>query len=241
MQYLLLHTMGDDVELDQARQPADEVVALAAWLERAIGQKVDLHGSRLRPAGDATTLRWRHGDLVVTDGPFAETKEQIAGYDLLACGDLEEAVGWAEAHPTAVRGAIEVRALADEPPVQPLPEPGAGKTRYMLLVCVDPAVALAPGEVAEVGPRTDAWVAEHDASGARLFGSRLEEPGQAKTVRLRAGGAVVSDGPFTETKEWVAGFDLVECQDLDEAITIAAAHPVTRFGSIEVRPLWPFD
>jgi hypothetical protein len=49
---------------------------------------------------------------------------------------------------------------------------------------------------------------------------------------------LLSDGPFAETKEWIAGFDIIECENLDEAIEVASRHPVARFGSIEVRPLW---
>jgi hypothetical protein len=49
---------------------------------------------------------------------------------------------------------------------------------------------------------------------------------------------LLSDGPFAETKEWIAGYDIIECEDLDEAIEVASRHPVARFGSIEVRPLW---
>jgi hypothetical protein len=49
---------------------------------------------------------------------------------------------------------------------------------------------------------------------------------------------VLSDGPFAETKEQIAGFDLIECQDLDEAIEVASKHPAARSGAVEVRPFW---
>jgi hypothetical protein len=49
---------------------------------------------------------------------------------------------------------------------------------------------------------------------------------------------LLSDGPFAETKEQIAGYDIIECEHLDEAIEVASRHPVARFGSIEVRPLW---
>ena len=49
----------------------------------------------------------------------------------------------------------------------------------------------------------------------------------------------MSDGPFAETKEFVAGFDVLECADLDEAIEVAAMHPVSWFHTIEIRPFWP--
>jgi hypothetical protein len=55
---------------------------------------------------------------------------------------------------------------------------------------------------------------------------------------MRGGDVLVADGPFAETKEQIAGFDIIECDDLDEAIDVASRHPVARFGSIEVRPFW---
>jgi hypothetical protein len=51
--------------------------------------------------------------------------------------------------------------------------------------------------------------------------------------------AQVTDSPFAETKEWIDGFDLLECADLDTAIEIASKHPMARFGKIEIRPFWP--
>jgi len=49
---------------------------------------------------------------------------------------------------------------------------------------------------------------------------------------------LVADGPFAETKEQIAGFDIIECANLDQAIDVAAKHPVARFGTIDVRPFW---
>jgi hypothetical protein len=60
----------------------------------------------------------------------------------------------------------------------------------------------------------------------------------ATTVQVRGGEVLIADGPFAETKEQIAGFDILECADLDEAIEVAAKHPVARFGKIEVRPYW---
>ena len=72
--------------------------------------------------------------------------------------------------------------------------------------------------------------------GVRLFGSELAPTGSARTVRGRDPGAIVTDGPFAETKEQIAGFDVLECADLDEAIEVAAGHPMARAGIVEVRP-----
>jgi len=70
----------------------------------------------LQPAGSATTIRVRDGESLVTDGPFAELKEQIGGYYVLDCADLDETLRWAATIPAARFGAVEIR------PVMMMPE-----------------------------------------------------------------------------------------------------------------------
>lgn len=108
--------------------------------------------------------------------------------------------------------------------------------RYMLFVCVGEDVELSAEERATIGPDTEAWVAEMDGRGVRVLGNELAPAIDATTVRLRHGEVVISDGPFTETKEQIGGFDILDCADLDEALEIASKHPVARFGMLEVRP-----
>ena len=230
MQYMLIHAGAPD--LDEAWN--DEAwAALNAWLDEAIGSGVSIEGAPLRLDADATTVKVRDGQLIVTDGPYAETKEQVAGYDVIECASKEEAVRWASRHPHSWMGSVEVRALASGSAVAHLPGPAAGKTRYMMLVCTDPAVeAREFGRVEPVEP----WVDEMSGRGVRLFGSELEPTGSARTVRGKDPGAIVTDGPFAETKEQIAGFDVLECADLDEAIEVAARHPMARAGIVEVRP-----
>ena len=115
--------------------------------------------------------------------------------------------------------------------------------KYMLLICWDRERMEAqgdptPAEVEAANEEKFAWADELDASGIRLTGDRLAPPGRAQTVRVRDGKTVVTDGPFTETKEVIVGFDILECADLDEAIAIAARHPVAAWGTIEIRPFW---
>ena len=84
-------------------------------------------------------------------------------------------------------------------------------------------------------------VAEMVARGVNLHGDRLRPIEDATLVRVRNGEVLVTDGPFTESKEWIAGYDMLEAADLDEAIEIASKHPMARFGRIELRPVWPFE
>jgi hypothetical protein len=108
----------------------------------------------------------------------------------------------------------------------------------MMLVCMEEAVKLSPEDAAQMGPDTMAWVEEMDRRGVRLQGDALRPVSDATTISVRGGEVLIADGPFAETKEQIAGFDILECTDLDEAIEVAAKHPVARFGKLEVRPFW---
>jgi hypothetical protein len=70
-------------------------------------------------------------------------------------------------------------------------------------------------------------------------GERLRPASTASTVRVREGKTVVTDGPFAETREQLGGFYLVDAKNLDEALALAARIPGARYGSVEVRPIWP--
>lgn len=106
--------------------------------------------------------------------------------------------------------------------------------KYLLLICHDGQGYDATPEQLDATP----WAEEMDARGIRLMGNRTRESSDATTVRVREGALLLTDGPFAETKEQMAGFDVIECADLDEAVEVASKHPVAKYGMIEVRPFW---
>ena len=69
-------------------------------------------------------------------------------------------------------------------------------------------------------------------------GAELEHSSRAKVVRGERGAVTVTDGPYAESHDWIAGFDVLEAEDLDEAIAIAAEHPMAAGGRLELRPFW---
>lgn len=103
--------------------------------------------------------------------------------------------------------------------------------KYMMLVCTD-----TEPETTLEAPDIYQWVAENDANGRRVTGNQLAGPEAATTVRVRGGELLLTDGPFAETKEVIVGFDILECADLDEAIEVARAHPMSWHGRLELRP-----
>jgi hypothetical protein len=111
--------------------------------------------------------------------------------------------------------------------------------KYLMFVATDPD---RPAEVDETGVmEIEEWVDKNDAAGTRILGDRLLPAATATVVRRRGGKVVVTDGPFAETHEWILGFDVLECATLDEAISIAAAHPMAASGRLELRQFWEDD
>nr|WP_245908720.1 YciI family protein [Pseudosporangium ferrugineum] len=94
-------------ETDESRIPDVE-----RWVTENDAAGRRLAGNQLTPPSSATTVRVRGGELLLTDGPFAETKEVIVGFDILECADLDEAIEVARAHPMAWVGRLELRPFA---------------------------------------------------------------------------------------------------------------------------------
>jgi hypothetical protein len=123
MRYMLLIYSR---ETDMAEMPPEEFDKISqahrAVMEETAKLGIFRGAEPLRPTPTATTIRLRDGKTLITDGPFAETKEQLAGYYILDCENLDEAIHWAEKIPTFCKGGsgcIEIR------PIIPVPQPGA--------------------------------------------------------------------------------------------------------------------
>jgi hypothetical protein len=110
--------------------------------------------------------------------------------------------------------------------------------KYLLLIYQKEAqfAGTSPDERASSLAEYDQFNATYGAKGALRGGAELQPTGSATSVRVRGGEALLTDGPFAETKEQLAGYYVVECETLDEALEIAAAIPSARIGTIEVRP-----
>ena len=108
---------------------------------------------------------------------------------------------------------------------------------YLMLVCTDTE----PDALAEQEGEVEAWVDEGERTGKRKLGDALVSKAEAKTIRVRNGETLITDGPFAETKEWIVGFDLLEASSLDEAVEYASRHPMARAGRLEVRQLMVWD
>jgi hypothetical protein len=116
---MLMFWDNDFAEGPADGEPADGeealLTAIRSWVDDTTSRGIRLHGSALSYASEASIVRVRDGQVVVSDGPFAETKEQMGGYDVIECADLETAIAVAAAHPLASTGTVEVRRLENFP------------------------------------------------------------------------------------------------------------------------------
>ena len=115
MKYMLLLYANESVVPNTPEE--QEAVAPPVWfalMEEMKATGVFLSTNGLSPVANATTVRVREGKALITDGPFAETHEQLGGFFLLECKDLDEALRWAEKIPHAKYGSVEVRPLWSE-------------------------------------------------------------------------------------------------------------------------------
>jgi hypothetical protein len=238
MEYLLFIAVDPEAE---AHDPTDTSVDnIEDWVDEGKRRGINLRGDRLRPTEEAKVVRRRGGELLVSDGPFVESKEFIAGYDLLETADLDEAIEYASRHPMSKGGRVEIR------PIWPFEEGRvpADRTRrgskqeYFLLILEDPEAE--PWDDTAAKAITE-WAREADYSGAHILGSRLRPLDDSTLVRRRNRELLVTDGPFAEGREFILGFDILDCETEEEAIAFAERHPMSRFGRIEVRAAWPFD
>jgi hypothetical protein len=112
MRYLLLIAGDENARGDvSAEDDAATLNEYGEWMKTMVDRGVLQGGERLRPTSDATTVRVRNGETLATDGPFMETKEQLGGYFLVDCKDLDEAIEVAAKLPGSRSGSIEVRPI----------------------------------------------------------------------------------------------------------------------------------
>jgi hypothetical protein len=239
MKYLLF-ICADGVPVPEAMAVMQR--ELPPWIEEMDRRGVRLLGRELDLPEAAATVRVRDGETLVTDGPFAETKEFIAGFDVLECADLDEAievtakspVSWF--HPMEIRPFTDGLPLGDKAAAFARADDSAG-TPYLLTMWRS-ETPTAPMDDQAVTVEGETWRQDLEARGLHVLGHPLGGADTATTVRVRNGETLLADGPGIETNKLIAGIEVVSCADRRQAIELAAAHPIAPYHAVEVRPFW---
>ena len=208
-------------------------------------------GAALRPSRTAKTLRWRNGKVIVSDGPFAETKEQLGGVGVLEARDLAQAVELMVNHPGLRYGAtFEIRPINEESLQRlalsmakwhgntPAMDPKGVKFASLGYINETGFGSKSESDFDAMMKECIAFDEERVKNGQWLSGIGLQGSGAAKTMRAKAGTVVITDGPFAETKEHLGGLVVLAFKDLNGAVSTLSKHPALRFGvAIEIRPI----
>jgi hypothetical protein len=185
-------------------------------------------GGALQHASESVRVRMRDGRAFVTDGPFAESKEVVAGFWVVDVAGRDEAIAIARRAPHARRAGVEVHPLAGR---WAFADSGTGAP-YLLAFRMEPGLALCDGEKMQemIG------FAEDLARQGLLFETApLGDVPPPARVEPHAGGMLVSDGPFPEAKEAVGGYSLLRVDGRAQAVALAKRYPHARWGPVEVR------
>jgi hypothetical protein len=195
----------------------------------------------LEPTRVATTVRVRGGKRITTDGPFAETREQLGGYYVVKTKDLDEALDLAAKIPDVHGGSIEVRPVMQMPTDGDAPAENkmGGAQEYLLMIYEDEGQwkKLDDAERGALLARYGQFTRSIKEAGHFIAGAPLEGVAKAKTLRIPADKRLVTDGPFAETREQLGGYYRVRAANLDVAMDLASRIPAAESGSIEVRPI----
>lgn len=243
MKYLFLMYGTESLWTDDERREC--MVESLAVCDELTARGQFIATSPLQPVATAATVRVRDGRPLVTDGPFAETTEQLGGYFLLDLADLDEAIAVAARLPSAKKGTVEIRpmlALGGMPPAKSRAaganEPGVAP--YLLLCYHDDAAweKVDPTDRQAAMAEAAALCRQLNDEGRYLNSSPLHPAATATCVRVRSGKREITDGPFAETHEVLGGFYVILAESREVALRIAAQQPGARHGVIEVRPLF---
>jgi hypothetical protein len=109
--------------------------------------------------------------------------------------------------------------------------------KFMLFTYRDPSVQLDPEQRATIPAAVGAWCDEMDARGVRLTGHVLAPLTESRTIRIQRDETIVREGPVADQAFQIAGFNILECGDLDEAVEVASKNPGASFGILELRPI----
>jgi hypothetical protein len=265
MRFMMLVKANDEFEAGVF--PNEKLLSeMAAYTEELVKAGALISSERLQPSSNGVRVHYANGKFVLTDGPFAETKELIAGFCLIQANSTEEAIEWAKRVPFQ-EGEVEVRPLFEltDFPVDPtekpdgwrereeqfraVPPPRKPQTRkYMGLIKADQntEAGVLPDEksLADMG----AFMEEGVRSGIYLSGDGLQPSSKGARIRYSGSQRMVTDGPFAETKELIAGYAILQFTSKAEAIEwtkrfVQVDAPMRLGGECEceLRPIFDFE
>ncbi len=223
--------------LDRKGAPSgtpDDLAAMKKFASDVASQGKLRRGARLNPEPGGARVRVRNGQRVVTDGPFAESKEVLGGFWIVDVASRDEALDIARRCPHARHGIVEVHPVEFRNAYE---DAGQGMP-FLFAFCAEPRIEDA--DRSKLREMLD--FSETLAQQKKLLETAplAADPPPAR-LETRGGKLVVTDGPFAEAKEVVGGYGLLRADSRAEAVEIAKRYPHARWGPIVLREIQSFD
>jgi hypothetical protein len=223
-----------DAMVEQCMVYDEQLLAKGHW----VGQ-----GHALQSSKTAKTLKQKAGKLIVTDGPFAETREQLGGFGIFEAANHAEAVALMSRHPGLQFGAFEIRPMDEEMTNRCNPKPSPGPAGGKKIVCMSYGDEANWNALSDT--QRDAIIEEclnytetNLKHAGWVGGAALHPANTAKTLRSQGGKVQVTDGPYAETKEQLGGVAIFTFRDMNDAVASWSHHACLRIGeTLELRPV----
>jgi hypothetical protein len=238
MRFMVMHKMTDEMEKDFQPDPAI-IEGVGELIEEGVKDKVFVSGEGLKPSSERVHIAYKNGKRTITDGPFAETKELIAGFALMRVRSKDEAISWCDKF-AGVVGDVE---LHMGPVVEPwdlgmMPKPKNPPLRFLSLNQMDErAESEAPPDPALIA-RMNGLIDEMTKAGVLQATGGLASTKKGARIRFEGGKHSVIDGPFAESKELVAGYAILDLPSKAVAIEWAIRFgEIVKVNEVEVRQM----
>ncbi len=241
MRFMVMHKMTEEMEKGL---PPDAAIleGVGKLVEEAVKSKIFVSGEGLKPSSERTHIAYKGGKRTITDGPFTETKELVAGFALMRVRSKEEAISWCDKF-AALLGDVE---LFMGPVVEPwdlgmVPKPKNPPLRYLSMHKMDERAENETPPDPELMKKMGALIGEMQSAGVLQATGGLASTKQGARIRFQGGKHTVIDGPFAESKELVAGYAILDLPSKAAAIEWAIRFgEIVRVNEVEVRqvPEW---
>jgi len=241
MRFMVMHKMTEEMERGLPPEPAI-IKGVGALIAEGLKDKIFLSGEGLKPSSERVHVVYKNGQRTVTDGPFTEAKELVAGFALMRVNSKEEALSWCDKF-AAVLGEVE---LFMGPVVEPwdiglAPKPKNPPLRILSMHKMDERAENDTPPDAKDMQQMGALIEEMTKAGVLLATDGLASTKKGARIHYAGGKHTVVDGPFAESKELVAGYAIINVPSKAAAIEWALRFgDVVKVNEIEVRqiPEW---
>lgn len=238
MRFMIMHKMTDEMEKGLPPEPA-VMEGVGKMMDDAMKQGVFVSGEGLKPSRERVQIEYKDGQRTITDGPFAEAKELVAGFALMTVRSKDEAIVWCDRFAEAMGGNVR---LIMGPVVEMwdlgvMPKPADAPLRFLSILQMDENTENEtppdPAHMATMG----ALIEEMTKAGVLQATGGLSSTKKGARIRFQNGKHTVIDGPFAESKELVAGYAIFELPSREAAIEWGVRFgDVVKVNEVEVRP-----